>query len=313
MSLAVGTKVLVTGSTGMLGSHIKSALKSRNLSALTPSRSELDLMDPKKTFEYLKKNKIDTVIHCAARVGGIAANIAFPADFIGDNLQVDTSVLSNARKLKIPNLIYFGSSCMYPINIDKPIKENSILSGPLEPTNESYALAKITAARYIQAVSIQDKLNWRVLIPSNLYGPNDNFDGTNGHLIPAVISKIYNAKLKNEKIIEIWGDGKSRREFTYVGDVASFISENLSSIKSWPILMNVGIGQDYTIDEYYKIIAQELNFYGSFVYDLGKPSGIKRKLMDSSVARKFGWSPKVGIVEGIGITVDWFLGRLSLE
>ena len=313
MSLVAETNILVTGSTGMLGSHIKSALKSLNLRALTPSRSELDLMDSKKTFEYFKKNKIDTIIHCAARVGGIAANIEFPADFIEDNLQVDTSLISNARKLKIPNLIYFGSSCMYPKNIDKPIKENSILSGPLEPTNEGYALAKITATRYIQAVSVQDKLNWRVLIPSNLYGPNDNFDSNNGHLIPAVISKIYKAKLKNEKIIEIWGDGKSRREFTYVGDVASFISENLNSIESWPILMNIGIGQDYTIDEYYKIIAQELNYYGSFVYDLGKPSGIQRKLMDSSVARKFGWSPKVGIVEGVHISVGWFLERLNLE
>jgi len=313
MSLVAGTNILVTGTTGMLGSHIKSALKNRNIRALTSSRSELDLMDSKKTFEYFKKNQIGTIIHCAARVGGIAANIEFPADFIEDNLQVDTSLISNARKLKIPNLIYFGSSCMYPKNIDKPIKENSILSGPLEPTNEGYALAKITAARYIQAVSVQDKLNWRVLIPSNLYGPNDNFDSTNGHLIPAVISKIYKAKLKNEKIIEIWGDGKSRREFTYVGDVASFISENLNSIESWPILMNIGIGQDYTIDEYYKIIAQKLNYYGSFVYDLGKPSGIQRKLMDSSVARKFGWNPRVGIVEGVDITVGWFLERLNLE
>lgn len=313
MNFVAGTNILVTGSTGMLGSHIKSALKSRNLNALTPSRSELDLIDSKKTFEYFKKNKIDTIIHCAARVGGIAANIEFPADFIEANLQLDTSVISNARKLKIPNLIYFGSSCMYPINIDKPINENLILSGPLEPTNEGYALAKITAARYIKAVSVQDKLNWRVLIPSNLYGPNDNFDSISGHLIPAVISKIYKAKLKNEKIIEIWGDGKSRREFTYVGDVASFISENLNSIESWPILMNVGIGQDYTVDEYYKIIAQELNYHGSFVYDLGKPSGIQRKLMDSSVARKFGWSPKIGVVEGVGITVGWFLERLNHE
>jgi GDP-L-fucose synthase len=298
--------VLITGATGMLGSSLKELAINRAWSVVTPTRSELDLTDQSSTSDYLRDYSIKTVIHCAAKVGGIQANIDFPADFILENTQIDNSIINAARIHKVSKLIYFGSSCMYPKLTVQPMAENMILSGELEPTNEGYALAKIVAAKAVKAVAAQDNLNWRVLIPSNLYGPKDNFNLNSSHLIPAAIRKVSAALRNNESSIEIWGTGNARREFTYVYDVAEFVLENLENCHSWDYWMNIGIGRDYSINEYYKIVARILGYAGEFTNNLTKPEGMFQKLMDSSIAKKHGWDPKTNLNDGLERTINWF-------
>lgn len=298
--------VLITGAYGMLGSSIakKSALKDWRI--LAPRRSELDLADFESTSKYLAENKVGSIIHCAAKVGGIQANIDFPADFIMENIRIDNSILSAAREMAVENFLYFGSSCMYPRENRQPMFEEDILTGELEPTNEGYALAKITAAKTIQSVASQDNLNWKVLIPSNLYGPNDNFDKESSHLIPGVIRKVIEAVEENKKVIEIWGDGLARREFTYVDDVADFVIENFQNANNWESMMNIGLGIDYSINEYYELVGNLVGYKGKFENDFTKPSGMLQKLMDSSKARSIGWKPKIDIRSGIERTIEWY-------
>ena len=295
----------------MVGGNIADHARKSGWQVLTPSSADLDLKNASLTLEYLKDQEIESIIHCAARVGGIAANIAAPADFILNNLQIDSSIISSARKLKIQKFIYFGSSCMYPRDIPQPMGEEKIMSAPLEPTNEGYALAKIAGAKSVESVAKQDSLDWKVLIPSNLYGPRDNFDEFTSHLIPAVIGKIAKAKKVSASNIEIWGDGKARREFTYVGDVADFIVNNFDSVEDWPGMMNIGFGTDYSIDDYYSAIGKELDFTGTFSHNLEKPVGMKQKLMDSAVAKRYGWNPQTDLQTGIAKTVTWYLESLN--
>jgi GDP-L-fucose synthase len=311
MTTHESAKVLITGGGGMVGGNIADHARKSGWQVFTPSSADLDLRDVSLTLEYLKDQGIGSIIHCAARVGGIAANIAAPADFILNNLQIDSSIISSARKLKVQKFIYFGSSCMYPRDISQPMGEEKIMSAPLEPTNEGYALAKIAGAKSVESVAKQDSLDWKVLIPSNLYGPRDNFDEFTSHLIPAVIRKIAKAKTDNTSSIEIWGDGQARREFTYVSDVADFIVKNFGSITDWPGMMNIGFGTDHSIDEYYGAIGKELGFKGSFTHNLEKPVGMKRKLMDSAVAKRYGWNPQTDLQTGIAKTVAWYLESLN--
>jgi GDP-L-fucose synthase len=245
------------------------------------------------------------IIHCAARVGGISANIEKPADYILENLVIDSNLLSIARAQKIQKLIYFGSSCMYPRDFRQPLVESDILAGPLEPTNESYALAKISAARVITATALQDGLAWRVLIPSNLYGPRDNFDSASSHLVASIISKALKAKELGLPELEIWGDGKARREFTYVADLADFVIRNLDKISDWDLMMNIGVDEDHSIDEYYELVCRILGLDITLTYNLSKPVGMWQKLMDSSNARKYGWSPSTNLEEGLSKTIAW--------
>lgn len=295
----------------MVGGNIADYARKSGWQVFTPSSADLDLRDASLTLEYLRDHEIESIIHCAARVGGIAANIAAPADFILNNLQIDSSIISAARKLKVQKFIYFGSSCMYPRDISQPMSVEKIMSAPLEPTNEGYALAKIAGAKSVESVAKQDSLDWKVLIPSNLYGPRDNFDEFTSHLIPAVIGKIAKAKKDNTSNIEIWGDGKARREFTYVGDVADFIVNNFDSVEDWPGMMNIGFGTDYSIDDYYSAIGKELDFTGTFSHNLEKPVGMKQKLMDSAVAKRYGWNPQTDLQAGIAKTVTWYLESLN--
>jgi GDP-L-fucose synthase len=298
--------VLITGASGMLGSSIKQQAIAKNWNFLAPTRNELDLSDAKSTFDFVRDNKIKTVIHCAAKVGGIQANINHPADFILDNSRIDVSVINACRTARVSKFIYFGSSCMYPRLIRQPMLESDILSGALEPTNEGYALAKIVAAKSVQSVARQDGLDWRVLILSNLYGPGDNFDIESSHLIPAVIRKVHFALKQGFDSIDIWGDGQARREFTYVQDVAEFVVNSISQAGNWDLLMNVGIGIDYSINEYYEFVGELLGFTGTFVNDLDRPEGMRQKLMDSSLARKHGWDPKTDLKQGLERTIKWF-------
>lgn len=311
MSNRLSARVLITGAGGMVGGNVAECARAAGWQVFDPTSKELDLRDGSLTLNYLQDQKIDGIIHCAARVGGIAANITAPADFILTNLQIDSSVISAARILGIMKFIYFGSSCMYPRDIAQPMSEDKILSASLEPTNEGYALSKIAGARAVEAVAKQDLLDWKVLIPSNLYGPRDNFDLITSHLVPAVIRKVSNAILNKDSNIEIWGDGQARREFTYVGDVADFVVNNFDSIQNWPAKMNIGYGSDHSINDYYEVIGKELGFEGTFTHNLDKPVGMKQKLMDSTIAKRYGWNPQTDLQTGIKKTINWYLESLK--
>ena len=297
--------ILITGSGGMLGGSILAEAQYSGLSVLHPLRVELDLRDKAKIENYFDDHDIETVIHCAARVGGISANIESPADFILENLLIDSNLLTIAREKKVKTLVYFGSSCMYPRDFPQPLREIDILGGPLETTNESYALAKISAARVVTSTAIQDGLSWRVLIPSNLYGPRDNFNPSSSHLVASIINKAIEAKLNKLSEIEIWGDGNARREFTFVGDVAKFVIDNLDTISSWSLMMNIGVGVDYSVREYYEKVCENLNLSVRFTFDKSKPAGMRQKLMSSALAQKIGWNPATQIDEGLQKTISW--------
>jgi GDP-L-fucose synthase len=289
----------------MLGSSILAQARRFGLDVLHPLKAELDLRYEAQIEEYFKTHEVHSIIHCAAIVGGISANIEKPADFILENLVIDSNLLSVARKWQIKNLVYFGSSCMYPRDFRQPLVESDILGGPLEPTNESYALAKISAARAVTTTALQDGLTWRVLIPSNLYGPGDNFDPASSHLVASIIYKVLEAKENGLTNLEIWGDGTARREFTFVEDIAEFVVANLHRISDWEMVMNIGAGVDYSVGEYYEMVCKVLNFELNFNYDLTKPAGMKQKLMSSSIARKNGWDPSTNLLDGLLKTINW--------
>ncbi len=299
--------VVVTGANGMLGKTVCDKFKSQGFEVIEVIRQKVDLMDANKTFDYLSKYDIDLIIHCAAVVGGIQANINGGTKFFTDNVRIDSSVLFAGKALRVENLIYIGSSCMYPANIDHPLKENEILTGPVEPTNENYALAKIFGARLTASIAIENNLNWRVFIASNLYGPYDHFGTDKSHLLGAVIKKSIEAKEKRDSKIDMWGDGSPKREFTYVTDFADWIFNSSKILNKLPHVLNTGIGEDYSVIEYYNKVLNTIGYSCEVVANKSKANGNMRKLMDSSLAMKFGWSPKVGIDEGIKRTIDWYL------
>jgi GDP-L-fucose synthase len=299
--------VVVTGANGMLGKTVCEKFKMEGFDVLEITREKVDLMDANKTLEYFSKYKIDLIVHCAAVVGGIQANIDGGTKFFTDNVRIDSSVLFAGRALGIENFIYIGSSCMYPANIDHPLKENDILTGALEPTNENYALAKIFGAHLTTSIAIENNLNWRVFIASNLYGPNDHFGTDKSHLLSAVIKKSIEAKEKRETKIDMWGDGLPKREFTFVTDFADWIFNSSKILNNLPHVLNTGIGEDYSVIEYYNKVLNTIGYSCEVVANKSKANGNMRKLMDSSLAMKFGWSPKVGIDEGIKKTIDWYL------
>jgi GDP-L-fucose synthase len=299
--------VVVTGANGMLGKTVCEKFKIEGFDVLEITREKVDLMDANKTLEYFSKYAIDLIVHCAAVVGGIQANIDGGTKFFTDNVRIDSSVLFAGRALGIENFIYIGSSCMYPANIDHPLKENDILTGALEPTNKNYALAKIFGAHLTTSIAIENNLNWRVFIASNLYGPNDHFGTDKSHLLSAVIKKSIEAKEKRETKIDMWGDGLPKREFTFVTDFADWIFNSSKILNKLPNVLNTGIGEDYSVIEYYNKVLNTIGYSCEVVANKSKANGNMRKLMDSSLAMKFGWNPKVGIDEGIKKTIDWYL------
>jgi GDP-L-fucose synthase len=305
MSVSNGN-LLITGAAGMLGSAFANSFRSTDLTILTPTSRELDLRDRNATINYLRDNSVTDVLHCAARVGGIAANIEFPLDYILENLLIDSSIIDSSVKCSVKKFLYIGSSCMYPKDHNEPITEDHILTGKLEPTNEGYALAKLSAAHAVIAASVQNKVDWKVIIPSNLYGPGDSMDISKSHLIASIILKLLDAKVNSLSEVEIWGDGTTKREFTYIDDVAEFVASNWKLLSSWPSLMNLGIGVDLTVREYYEMVAEVTGYKGKFSYNKNRPTGMKRKLIDSSVARQFGWDPQTSYLEGIKKTVLWY-------
>jgi len=291
----------------MLGRHLMTELELLGHQVVAPNSSELDLRDSPATSTFIERTAPDAVIHAAAVVGGIQANIDGGGRFLTENLEIDHSVIFGAKNLGVKNFIYIGSSCMYPANRMEPLQVSDILSGPLEPTNASYALAKISGAKAVEAIDSIEGFNWKTLIASNLYGPGDHFEPGRSHLLAAIISKVQAAKEEKSAQIVMWGDGKVRREFTYVIDFAKWVGGSISNLQNFPSLMNVGCGDDFTVQEFYELVMRELSFEGKLVADLSKPNGNLRKLMDSSVARSLGWNPSTTISEGIVETNRWLL------
>lgn len=300
-------RVFLTGARGMVGKHVSLKLVAAGHEVLAPTRTELDLRDSVATFKAMGDFEPDSIVHCAAVVGGIKANISGGGRFLTENLEIDHSVIFSAKKLSVSNFIYLGSSCMYPANRLDPLNVNEILSGELEPTNASYALAKISGAKSIEAFDNDPTLNWKVFIASNLYGPFDHFDPENSHLLAAIIRKVSEALENGSLEIEMWSDGRVKREFTFVTDFAEWIVESLPNLSRYPSLINVGWGEDYSVKEFYEIVASTLGFKGKIIADLSKPNGNLRKLMDSSVARSLGWDPGTNLVEGIRTTHNWWV------
>lgn len=302
-------KVLVTGAAGMLGTALVqkiSQLSQHTVVGLT--RADLDLRDSMGLKKLLNDQKPDVIIHAAAKVGGIQANIRSPFEFLASNLSMDTNVIQTSISLGITNVIYIGSSCMYPKDFRQPLRESDILGAPLEPTNEGYAIAKIAGSRLCEYASTSFGLNYRTLIPSNLYGPGDNFNPQSSHLIASVIRKVHEAKQSSSEDIQVWGSGTARREFTYIGDIADWIATNLNRIEEFPSVMNLGLGKDYSIDDFYQTAMRVIGYVVPLVHDQERPEGMRARLMDSSIAKEqFDWRPSTDIEKGITQTYKWFL------
>jgi GDP-L-fucose synthase len=247
------------------------------------------------------------VIHCAAKVGGIQANINDPVGFLYENLQMNLNVIHGAFKAGIKYLINLGSSCMYPKDYSELLKEEYLLAAPLEPTNEGYALAKLAGAKLCEYCNRQPSTRYTTIIPCNLFGPYDHFDPVSGHLIASALLKLHKAKQNGSSSVEIWGDGTARREFLYVEDLARFIVSSLDRLNNLTDYLNVGYGKDYTVFDYYKMAAEAVGYDVKFIFDPPKPAGMKRKLMDSSLACGIGWKPKTSIPEGMRRAYDFFL------
>jgi len=302
-------RILLTGASGMVGRNALAHTNARHFQILGPTRQELDLLDFDAIVDFLSKNKPDVIIHAAGRVGGIKANIADPYGFLSENLRLGTNVITAAKECGISRLLNLGSSCIYPRNRNVPLQETDILTGALEPTNEGYALSKILAIRMCDYISKQFKeLNYKSIIPCNLYGPFDKFDGENAHLIPAIIHKIHEAVVNGNSSVTIWGDGTVRREFMFVGDLAGLIWEACDRFESLPTIMNAGLGQDYTIEEYYEAVGNVIGFQGRFVFDSAQPVGMKKKLNCIKKSIEWGWSPSTDLIQGIKKTYDYYKG-----
>jgi len=301
-------KVLLTGGRGMVGKNILEHFTARDFEFLAPTSADLDLRDFAKTQDYFFKYAPDFVIHTAGLVGGIQANMARPVDFLVENVDLGRNVVLAARNAGVKKLLNLSSSCMYPRDAVNPLTEDLILKGELEPTNEGYALAKIFAMRLCEYIHKEDNsFNYKTFIPCNLYGRFDKFDPKHSHLIPAIIHKVHLAKLNNEKTVEIWGDGTARREFMYAGDLADAILRTISDFESTPDLMNVGLGHDYTINEYYETVAKVVGWTGEFTHDLSKPVGMKQKLVSIARQQKWGWAAPTSLEEGVSKAYEYYL------
>lgn len=275
---------------------------------IAPRSSELDLCNFSAVQAYLQKHRPDMVIHAAGKVGGIQANMREPVHFLMDNLDMGRNIVWAAHQAGIKRLINLGSSCMYPRNHNEPLKEEMVLKGELEPTNEGYALAKVVTARLCDYLMREDaNYQYKTLIPCNIYGRHDKFDPAHSHLIPAIIHKVHLAKLAGQTSVEIWGDGTARREFMYAGDLADAVLRAIKDFETLPTYMNVGLGHDYTINEYYQAAADVMGYTGSFVHDLGKPVGMARKLVSVERQLAWGWKAQNGLREGIEKTYSYYL------
>lgn len=305
------TKILITGGTGMVGRNLLDHAVARNYEIAAPGSSQVDLRDFAATRSFIASLRPDLIIHSAGRVGGIEANINHPVEFLVDNVDIGRNVVMAAREAHVPRLLNLASSCMYPREAPNPLTEAMLLTGALEPTNEGYALAKILTTRLCEYVSRADPdLAYKTLIPCNLFGLHDKFGTHESHLVPAVIDKLHKAKQSSANEVEIWGDGTARREFLYSGDFADAVWHAVERFDQLPSMMNVGVGNDHSINDYYRIAADVIGWHGKFVHDLSKPVGMMRKLVSTERQTVIGWAPKTPLREGIRLTYDHYLGNL---
>ncbi len=295
----------------MVGRNVVERAAFADWTIAAPTHRDLDLTDYATTLAYMRDFRPDVVVHAAGRVGGIQANMAHPVAFLADNVDMGRNVVLAAYRSGVKNLLNLGSSCMYPREGENPLREEMILAGPLEPTNEGYAIAKIYTLRLCEYLRREDDaLQYKTFLPCNLYGRYDHFDKARSHLLPSIIVKIHEAMTTGANTVQIWGDGTARREFMYVGDLADAIAAALGDFKATPDLMNVGLGHDYTILEYYEAVRDVIGWSGRFVFDTTRPTGMKRKLVDVTRQRQWNWSPKVSLREGIARTYRYFLEEI---
>jgi GDP-L-fucose synthase len=305
-------KLLITGAGGMVGRNLLAHPAIKRWRICAPSRAELDLADRAATEAYFRNECPDVVLHAAGRVGGIQANIANPVAFLVENMDASRNVIMAARAAGVKNLLNLGSSCMYPRGHSEPLREEQILTGELEPTNEGYAIAKIMAARLCQYIRQQNaEMFYKTLIPCNLYGKYDKFDEESSHLVPAIISKIHHAKARRLKEVVIWGDGQACREFMFAGDFVEALVKALEEPSSLPDLMNIGLGLDHSITTYYEAAAHVIGWTGSFKFDTSRPVGMARKLVDTSRQTSWGWQAQTSLEDGIRETYSYYLREVA--
>ena len=321
MLIAKDYKIFIAGHNGMVGSAIRRALFNKGYSKLLcPSRKDLNLLEFSEVENWFKRNKPDVVILAAAKVGGIYANSNQKGDFILENLKIQTNVIENAWKYKVKRFLFLGSSCIYPKLAPQPIKEKYLLTGSLEYTNESYAIAKIAGIKLCTALRVQYGFDAICLMPTNLYGRGDNYHPLNSHVLPSMIRKFYEAKMKGFKEVVCWGSGSPKREFLFVDDLAdasTFILENISienenlyDSNKFNGLINVGSGSDISIKELSKLVSSIIGYEGDIIWDKSKPDGTPRKLLDISKLKRIGWSPNTKLKEGIKLTFDSYIKEI---
>jgi GDP-L-fucose synthase len=304
-------KVYVAGHLGLVGSAIVRNIETNSThSWIGASRQQLDLFDRKKVFDYVSSENPDAVVIAAARVGGISANDTYPVEFLTENLQIEMSLLDACHAANIPRVLFLGSSCIYPRLAPQPIKEEYLLTGELEPTNEPYALSKIAGIKLVQSYRRQYGREWISAMPTNLYGIGDNFHPENSHVLPAMIRRFHEAKISGATSVTLWGSGTPRREFLHVDDLAQacvFLLENYDGDTP----LNVGCGEDITIKELATTIASVVGFEGSLLWDTSKPDGTPQKLLDTSKINELGWAPRINLEEGIRNTYAWYVQQLQ--
>jgi len=304
-------KVYVAGHHGLVGSAIVRALQAAGVGEIVGWRSsELDLRDRDATFDAIHQAKPDIVIDAAAKVGGIMANSTYPVEFLRDNILLQTNIMDAAHSADIDRLLFLGSSCIYPRHATQPIRESSLMTGPLEPTNQAYAMAKIAGIFYIEAHRTQYGRHWISAMPTNLYGPGDNFDLETSHVLPAFIHRFHDARVTGAPSVTVWGTGSPRREFLHVDDLAEACLLLLQQYDS-PETINVGLGDDMPIRELAETVASVVGYTGSLEWDTSKPDGMPRKLLDTSRINELGWKPQISLREGVASTYTWYLNNYA--
>lgn len=313
MTIASDARIFVAGHRGLVGSAVVRRLRAAGCSnILTATREQLDLRDQAAVNYWFRANRPDYVYLVAGTVGGILANSTRPAEFIYDNLMIHGTVVQASHQYRVTKLLYLGSSCIYPREAPQPIPETALLTGPLEPTNEAYALAKIAGIKLCESYRRQYGADFISAMPTNLYGPNDNFDLTSSHVLPAMIRKFHEAKLEGRKEVEIWGSGTPRREFLHVDDLAdacTFLMERYDGESH----INVGTGEELSIRALAELVGSVVHPDAILVFDTSKPDGTPRKLLDVTKLRELGWSPSISLEDGIRTTYEWFLSQSDLR
>ena len=300
--------MLLTGGSGMVGRNLQEHPGILEWDLYAPSSTELDLTDSIAVFNYIENLSPDIILHAAGKVGGIQANIDSPVAFLEQNMMIGRNVIMGGFNSGVKNLINLASSCIYPLEAKSPLKEDTLLSGPLEKSNEGYALAKISILRLCEYITREDSSYfYKSIIPCNLFGRYDNFDSKESHLLPAILQKVYDAKKNSKDLIEIWGDGTARREFMSCGDLADILICAAKDLSQLPDLMNAGVGHDYSVLEYYQRVSDIAGWDGEFVFDVSKPKGVQQKLCDVTRLNDWGWKSKISLEEGIEIAYNYLL------